>query len=139
MRDQNSGGVYLLKLEIGDEVVRSVCEFAKRQEIRAATVSAIGGVADPVLGYFNLITKQYDEREFNGNFELIGLSGNIAMKDGEPFLHAHAVVGSSLSVHAGHLVRATICVTGEFVITPLDCHLERQPDDATGLALWHIS
>ena len=138
MKHSKLGEVHLLKLEIGDEVVKSVLEFARAQEIRAATVSAIGAMTDPVIGYFNVTSKDYDRHELSGNYEIVSLLGNIARKDGEPLLHAHVVLGSSLGVYGVHLFGGTICATGEFVITPLEGELKRSIDPATNLPLWDL-
>ena len=139
MRYERRGRDYLLKLEPGDEVIDSLRAFAREEKIGAASLVAIGAMRDPVIGYFDLESKEYLRREFGGNYEIVGLTGNLARKDGEPMVHAHVVIGSAdFSAHAGHLFRGTISVTGEFVITPIEGEIERRQDAATGLPLWNI-
>ena len=139
MKYREDAGAYLLKLEIGEEVMASLVDFARQTEIAGATIMAIGAMSDPVIGYFNTQTKEYDRRELSGDFEIVGLTGNIGWRDGEPMVHAHVVLSSPVEVHAGHLFSGTVCVTGEFVIRPMEQRLERRRDPDTGLYLWDLA
>ena len=136
---QKRGETYFLQLKVGDEVMESLRSIARDEEIGAASITAIGAVSDPEIGYFNVTSKDYDRRTLSGNFELVGLTGNIAWRDGEPLIHAHAVLSSLTGVHAGHLFQATICVTGEFVITRHEGELQRRLDPEVNLPLWDLT
>ena len=69
--------------------------------------------------------------------EVLSLVGDIALKDGEPSLHAHVVVGSrDGSARRGHLLGARVRPTLEKVIlTEPPAHLRRRHDPESGLAL----
>ncbi len=136
---QKRGETYFLQLKVGDEVMESLRSIARDEEIGAASITAIGAVSDPEIGYFNVTSKEYDRISLTGNFELVGLTGNIGWRDGEPLIHAHVVLGSPTGVHAGHLFRGTICVTGEFVITRHEGRLERRLDPEVNLPLWDLT
>jgi predicted DNA-binding protein with PD1-like motif len=129
------GDSHVLKLEKGEEVLESIVRFAKDQEITAASITGIGAVLDPEIGYYDLATKEYLREELPGEYELVSLMGNIATKDGEPVLHAHVVLGAPGFVEAGHLFSATVLVTGEFVIRTLEGDLRRRLDPDIGLPL----
>jgi hypothetical protein len=65
-----------------------------------------------------------------------GLIGDIATEDGEPALHAHAVLGRrDGSTVGGHLKRAIVWPTLEVIVTETPEHLRKRIDDETGLAL----
>jgi predicted DNA-binding protein with PD1-like motif len=138
MQHTAMGEDHVLKLEKGEEVLESIVSFAKGHRITAASITGIGAVLDPVIGYYDLETKEYLREDLPGEYELVSLMGNIATKDGEPVLHAHVVLGAPGFVEAGHLFSATVLVTGEFVIRPLDGVLERRLDRDIGLPLLNL-
>lgn len=135
MQHTPMGDSHVLKLQKGEEVLESIVRFARDQEITAATITGIGAVLDPVIGYYDLETKEYLREDLPGEYELVSLMGNIATKDGDPVLHAHVVLGAPGFVEAGHLFSATVLVTGEFVIRTLDGEMHRRLDPDIGLPL----
>jgi hypothetical protein len=71
--------------------------------------------------------------------ELLSLVGDVALKDGEPQVHAHAVVGKrDGTAHGGHLVEATVRPTCELVLTESPAHLQKQVDAESGIALIRV-
>jgi predicted DNA-binding protein with PD1-like motif len=129
------GDNHVLKLSKGEEVVESIVSFAKDHRITAASITGIGAVLDPVIGYYDLATKEYLREDLPGEYELVSLMGNISMKDDDPVLHAHVVLGAPGFVEAGHLFSATVLVTAELVIRTLDGALQRRLDAEIGLPL----
>lgn len=130
---------YLLRLERDEEVTESLTRFLEEKEIRAGTVSGLGGVADAELGFYDLPTKTYLRRVIPGNLELVNYLGNVTLLDGKPFIHAHAVVsGKDYQAYSGHFFKARVAVTGEFVIRPADWNVRRIPDDFSGLKLMDL-
>ena len=124
--------IYSLKRGISfvDELVKK----AKRERIKTARVEAIGGVNKLKIAYFNHRTKKYEERSFNEFLEVTGILGNITMKDGKPFLHAHGTFGrKDASVVGGHILSATIFPLMEVVITQTKNRATRRFDERTGL------
>jgi predicted DNA-binding protein with PD1-like motif len=127
---------YLVRCDIGDEIVSKLTQFASDNEINSGTVTGIGAVKNPILGYFDLPGKEYLRKEFEGNFELLNLSGNFARLDSSVILHCHAVISdANFNVFGGHLFEGEIAVTGEFYIYPGDNVIKRGPDEVTGLNL----
>ncbi|MEM4570530.1 MAG: DUF296 domain-containing protein, partial [Desulfurococcaceae archaeon] len=64
------------------------------------------------------------------------LSGNISIKEGEPFVHVHAVVGKrDGSTYSGHLVEAKVFVA-EVLIMELAGGAELVRQKHGGLWLW---
>ena len=130
---------FVVRCEIGDEVISSLIKFAKEQRIYSGTVIGIGALKDPELGYYNLEKKEYVKRKFHGDWELAGLSGNFARKDSEIVLHAHAVFSDDqFQTIGGHLFSAQVAVTGEFYIKPGGVEIVRALDNATGLNLMKL-
>lgn len=65
--------------------------------------------------------------------------GDIALKDGEPQVHAHLVVGrKDGTAHGGHLLEAHVRPTCELILTESPAHMEKKIDPESGLALIQI-
>ncbi len=127
---------FIVRCDIGDEVVSSLGGFAAKNSIHSGTVRGIGALEKVVLGYFDVKSKQYIRREFDGVFELLSLSGNFSKKGNETILHCHVVISDKeFHVFGGHLFSAVVAITGEFYIIPGGKEIRRGPDEATGLNL----
>jgi len=62
--------------------------------------------------------------------------GDVALKDGEPQVHAHVVIGKSDgTAHGGHLIEATVRPTCEVILTESPRHLQKEVDKEAGIAL----
>jgi predicted DNA-binding protein with PD1-like motif len=62
--------------------------------------------------------------------------GNITLKDGEPFIHAHITFGDhDMNVKGGHVFEMTVAVVGEFYIRKFDGSIHRELDEDVGLAV----
>jgi uncharacterized protein len=60
----------------------------------------------------------------------------VALKDGEPQVHAHAVLGRhDARTLGGHLLEAHVRPTLEVILVETPSHLRKQVDPETGLAL----
>ena len=124
--------IYSLRAE--SEVPGDILAIARREKVRTAGVKAIGGVKELTLAYFNHEAKKYEEHEYSEFMEVTSLLGNITVKDGKPFLHAHGTFGRrDLSVLAGHVVRAKVFPLLELVLTPTRNRAVRRFDDELGL------
>ncbi len=124
----------------GEEVTDTLTKFLKEKRIFAGTITGLGGIADAELGFYDLPTKTYLHQIIPGNLELIHYWGNITLVDGEPFVHAHAIVsGPDYIAKSGHFFSARVAVTGEFVVHPADWGISRSLDEDTGLKLMDIT
>lgn len=127
---------YLVRCDIGDEVVSILSTFAEKHKIHSGTITGIGAIKAITLGYFDLEKGEYLRKEFPDTYELLSLSGNFAVLDGKVILHCHALISDrDFNVQGGHLFGATVAVTGEFYIRPGNIDIGRGPDDVTGLNL----
>jgi predicted DNA-binding protein with PD1-like motif len=123
----------------GDEAVSGLAQFAKANGLGAARVTAIGAFSDVTLGYFDRARNDYKKIPVREQVEVLSLLGDVALKDGTPALHVHAVVGrSDGSTLGGHLVEAHVWPTLEVIVDESPRHLQKQVDPETGLALIHI-
>ncbi|OGC90863.1 MAG: hypothetical protein A2W25_13100 [candidate division Zixibacteria bacterium RBG_16_53_22] len=127
---------FLVRCEIGDEVVSTLTRFAAAMEIHSGTIMGIGALKDPELGFYDIHNRKYIRSKFEGDYELVGLSGNFARLGDDTILHCHAAFSDTqFRVIGGHLFSADVAVTGEFYIRPGGAEIARAPDPETGLNL----
>lgn len=120
----------------GDDVLENLSAFAKEHRLTAAEFTGIGALSNLVLGYFDWQEKDYKRIPIDEQVEVLNLTGNIALADGEPKLHPHIVVGKADgTAHGGHLLEARVRPTLEVIVTESPTHLRRRSDPETGLAL----
>lgn len=93
MKTTIQGDTHVLALEIGEELVQSVLDYARQSKISAAAIQAIGAIRNFELGYYVLDQKQYLRKKVDEIAELISCSGNLAIKDDKPFVHVHVSAG----------------------------------------------
>ena len=128
--------VWALVFDKGDEPVSELERFAREHRLTAASFTAIGAFADAVLGYFDRERKDYEEIPVGEQVEVLSLVGDVAVDEGEPKVHAHAVLGRrDGSTVGGHLLRAHVWPTLELVLREAPATLRKRHDPETGLAL----
>ncbi len=127
---------FALIFDRGDEVMSTLEDFARREQINGAQFTAIGAFQDVVLAYFDWERKEYERHRLDEQVEVLTLAGDVADKDGEVAVHGHVVVARrDTSTRGGHLVEAHVRPTLEVVLTETPAHLRKRHDEASGLAL----
>ncbi len=101
-------------------------------------MTVIGAVRRARYAYYEQGDQRYRELESATHHELVGFVGNVSLRDGRPFLHAHATFADADgSTVGGHLLPGCEVFAGEVMIRELgDVSLVRMHDEETGLALW---
>lgn len=134
MEFKRFGSKYVVRMDKGEEIVSTLTDLVKKENIRLGRVSGIGAVNRAVIGLFELDKKEYHKKEFKGDFEVLSLSGNISEMDEKEYLHFHITFGDKdFNVYGGHLNEAVISATGEIIIDVIDGRLDRQFDEDLGL------
>jgi len=131
---------HVLIFEAGDEILSSIERFAEDHHLSGSSFEAIGALSHVELGWFNWQTKQYETAvALDEQVELLSLIGDIAVKDSQPQIHAHLVVGrADGTAHGGHLLKAVVRPTCELMLTESPQHLQKQFDPESGLALIRV-
>ncbi|HSK40197.1 MAG TPA: PPC domain-containing DNA-binding protein [Arenibaculum sp.] len=121
----------------GDDPMAGLLDFARRQNLSAAHLSAIGAFERATLGFFDMERNEYHRIPVEEQAEVVSLTGNVTLKpDGSANLHVHAVLGRrDGQAVAGHLLEARVRPTLEVMVTETPAHLQRRHDPATGLDL----
>lgn len=127
---------YAVILDSGDEVVSTLERFAAEHSLSASRLTAIGAFSSVTLGYFDWEKKDYQRTPIDEQLEVLSLIGDIAVHEGRPKLHAHAVLGRrDSSTCGGHLLEARVRPTLEVLLTDAPAFLVRAFDAESGLPL----
>jgi predicted DNA-binding protein with PD1-like motif len=133
---KRTGKEIILRLDEGEEAVQSIISICKKEGVQSALVTGIGAVREAELAHFDTKEMGYHSRKYEGIYEVVSLTGNIAMLGGEPLLHAHTVIADTgFSCHGGHLNRAIVNPTLEVTMLLLETEIRREKDERTGLNL----
>jgi len=127
---------YLLVFDKGAEVMAGLLQFAREHRLIGGAVSGIGAVSDAELAFFDRQKKEYRHFPVAQQAEVLSLTGNLALRDKEPFFHVHAVLGlPDGATRGGHLFKAHVWPTLEVVLTTWTTSVPRKLDRESGLPL----
>ena len=131
---------YVVRLNKGEEIIASLKELCNNENIKLAEITGLGASNLVEIGVFNVNTKEYNTKVFEGMFEIKSLVGNSTRKDGEVYLHVHINFGDENGrVRGGHLVRSVISATSEIIVRKIDGEVGRKLSEEIGLNLLNFS
>lgn len=129
----------VVRIDRGEEILDKIRELAIAENIKLASVTALGATNDFTVGVFNTTEKKYYANEFKGAFEIVSLTGTINTMDGQFYTHIHMSAGNDKGeVFGGHLNRAMVSATCEMTVTVIDGEVDRYRDDDVGLNLFKL-
>jgi hypothetical protein len=127
---------YVVSLEHGADWREEIEAFAAREGVESAWFNGMGAVSDAEVWFYDLEAKEYRSVEFDEALEVAACVGNVALLEGEPFAHTHAVLSrESGQALGGHLNAATV-FAGEVYLRAFEEPLVRERDPVTDLDLW---
>jgi predicted DNA-binding protein with PD1-like motif len=130
---------YQLRFLSGERAIATLLAFCRAEGIGYAALSGLGAVSAVDLAYFSDETREYETHAIDEQQEVIGLTGNITLKDGQPFAHVHATFGArDLSVRGGHVMEMTVRPNLEIWLTRGIDTVTRLPDEESGLYLMSL-
>lgn len=128
------GDNIVARIDRGEEILVSVKSICEKENIKLASISALGAVDHVIVGLYKVAEKKYVPNTFDGEMEMTSLTGNVTTKDGEVYLHMHAdFADADGHVFGGHLNEAVISGTCELFIHTLNGTIGRKLDEVTGL------
>ena len=137
MKVEHSGQNFLVYIQIDEPVMETLTSVCKNNGIINGQISGIGAVKEIEMGAYDLDSKSYLRKQYPDNHELISFQGNITLKNGNPFIHAHITIGNhDLHTRGGHLFEMKVAVVGEFIIRNIESNVHREFDKNIGLAVW---
>lgn len=134
--DAGGSRTHALAFDTNDDVMGELLGWVRHAGISAASFSGIGAFRQVTLGYFDLDRRDYHRIPLDEQVEVVSLTGNVAVADGEPKIHAHIVVARrDGTAYGGHLLDGRVRPTLELVVVETPSALRRTIDQATGLPL----
>ena len=134
------GKTIVARIDRGEEVLTQLKAIALKEDIKLASVRALGATDDFTVGVFKVEEKKYYANHFTGDFEIVSLTGTISTMNGEYYAHLHMAAGDEQGrVFGGHLNEARISATCEMVIEVIDGQVDRIRDESVGLNLFHFN
>lgn len=127
----------IARIDKGEEILEKVKELALAENIKLASVQALGAIGDFTVGVLKTEEKQYKSNHFQGNFEIVSLTGTINTMNDEFYTHLHLSAGNEQGeVFGGHLNRAVVSATCEMIVQVIDGRVDRKFDEDIGLNLF---
>ena len=134
MQYKQVGKDHFIYIEKNEKVMDTLTRFCIDKGISNAKLSGIGAVKETEIGAYDTIKKEYIRKEYSEILELVSFEGNITLKDGRPFPHAHVVLSDhNMSTAGGHLFETTVAAVGEFFLMEFDNDAYRELNEDVGL------
>ncbi len=135
-------GAIVLRFDAGDNVISGLRDFCDERQVEAAQFYGIGSTGDLILSYYNLKTKEYEDKQFKEDLEVLALNGNIGFLyknhggECETIVHAHGLFSDrAMTVIGGHVKSLVVSATCEIILREISGVIERKFDEKTGLNL----
>ena len=127
----------VVRIDRGEEILTQIEEVAKKEQIKLASVTAIGAVNQFTVGVYDTEKKEYHANEFRGSYEIVSLTGTINTMNGAYYCHLHMSAGNEKGeVFGGHFNQAVVSATCEMILRVIDGTVDRFYDEKTGLNLF---
>ena len=132
------GRVFIGSLERGSDLLAGLTDFCSENQIALGKIVGLGAVQRANIGYFDQADRIYRFMAMDRPLEITSLVGNISLKEGEPFIHAHVTLGDEEGqCFGGHLGEGNIVWAFEFKLEEFaGATFERVYDPETTLSLW---
>ncbi len=129
---------HIISVTHDSDLIQFITKLAEEEKITNATFHGIGAFKRATLGAYDQERHQYVEIAIETPHEIVSCTGNISLKDGNPFVHAHATLSDEKGhVKAGHLFGGIVFAAEIFIQVFEGPPLERKFDVLTGLSLWN--
>lgn len=127
---------YILRFDPNEEVLKMLADFCEKEKITAGSFTAIGATKEVTLAYYDLPNKIYLDQKLEEDLEIVSVTGNVAIMNGKPAIHAHGTLSNRhLEVKGGHIKNMTISVTCEVTLHVFEGIIERKPNEKMGVNL----
>ncbi len=125
------------RIDKSEEILAKIKEIALKENIKLASVTALGATNDFTIGVFDIKEKRYYAHDFKGDHEIVSLTGTINTMNDEFYTHIHMSAGNAKGeVFGGHLNKAVVSATCEMIITIIDGRVDRIHDEESGINLF---
>ncbi len=126
------------RLERGEDLYDRLTQLVQDNFVSSGSFQVIGAVKRAKVGVFE--HGKYEWTIHEGALEISSCTGNVAVKEGKPFVHCHAVLGDHKgTVISGHVGAGCIVEpTAEVHMQVYEGEMSRRFDSDTGLWILDI-
>jgi len=122
---------FFLRLISGENVLEKLSEFCEKEKINSGSLSGIGALSKAEIGHFSVEKKEYETKTFEEELEVLAFEGNISLKEGKPFVHAHVTLGKKdFSLVGGHFVSGIVGATLELFLHNSEFVVARKKEES---------
>lgn len=134
MEVKRVGDKIFVRLDRGEAVIEKLKYVREKYKIKNGFLLGIGALDKVKIGNYNVKEQSYQEREFEGSFEVSCLLGNI----GPDKIHTHITIGDrEFGTKAGHFSYGRVSGTFEIIIFVSEKpELRHKYDERTGLSIF---
>ncbi|VVB62466.1 Uncharacterised protein [uncultured archaeon] len=136
-RELKRGRSLLVRLDHDADLVDQIFRLAADESIHTGAFSVIGALTQAEIAFYDQESHEYSKLLVEENTELVSCTGNVSIREGKPFVHAHVVLADSDGkTIGGHLLHGNIFAAELFLIELSGKPMIRESDQTTGLYLW---
>ena len=129
----------VIRMDRGEEICGTLAAICEKEDVELAEVSALGAVDRAEMAIYDVPSKTFFRKTFEGPMEIGSLVGSVTRKDGKPYLHLHGVVcDSELAAHGGHIASMRVSATCEMIVRIFPGEVGRRMDEAIGLNVFQF-
>lgn len=136
------GDTYYVRVDKGDEIISSLLDVCRQEQIASAVFSGIGGCSEAAIQTFIPENGAFETRIIRGMLELVALNGNVISDgEGKHYTHTHALFaykdGEEHRTAGGHIKAITVLYTAEIELRPVrGGTIQRKYNEETGTGFW---
>ncbi len=131
--------VVVKRLPPGTDLLAELNRVVAEEKIELGLVSGIGALRKAAVGIFLQDKKEYRTNSFDKEMEICALTGNVSLKEGKPFVHAHLSLSDAEGrAFGGHIMPGCEIFVAEVVVVAFEGpRYERTPQpECGGLWVW---
>ena len=87
------GNTIVARFDRGEEITAQLRALCEKENIRLASVEALGATDEFTVGVYNVDEHQYHALTFTGAHEIVSLTGTVNTMNGEYYSHLHMGAG----------------------------------------------
>ena len=83
MEYRRFGNTIIARIDQGEDVLEKMKRIAMLEDVKLASVSALGTFSSMTVGIYDLEKRQFMGNDFEGMFEIVSFTGTINTMDGK--------------------------------------------------------
>jgi uncharacterized protein len=128
---------FVLRLDEGEEIVKSLTDFCTKYKIESGFILGIGYASDISVGIRNAAMLNEIIKEFTGELTITSLNGNISLMNDKIYLNIHINFSDHIfKQYGGRLKNAFVKGTCEIIVVQFEEKIDRQYDTSSGLNIY---